>query len=142
MGQKNVEARKQKAAIDLSIKPPHAEEMNLIHALYLQSKRIQNKNEYARRKTPKGTSSSVVNKEESLLEPPLTSVSNTNKAESLLNVIDDVSLETLIQEGKYIWMKNTMFKNTQLMHAQVIIIYCIVSISDHHNFLLVWFVAI
>jgi hypothetical protein len=69
--------------MDFSIQPPRPEEMAVIHALYLQSKRIQNINEYANRAnaaTPQ--------------QSPSTACS-------------------------YMWMKETVFKNTQFMHIQV-----------------------
>lgn len=108
-GQKNVEIRKQKAAKDLAIQPPHPDEMNVVHALFLLSKHIADVNEYARDKESRNASAM-----ETL--PMVTASASTA---TQLNTPEMLAISSMIREGRYTWMKNTVFKNTQFMHAQV-----------------------
>ncbi len=103
--------RKQKAASDLSIKPPLPHEMNLIHGLYLQSKRIQSVNEYAHLEDAPSSSmksGKVVGTPDTASMPP-----------ALMDTPEMHAIDQLIQQGRYQWMKTTAFKNTQFMHMQV-----------------------
>ena len=88
--------------------------MNLIHALYLQSKRIQNINEYARQQQQQA-------------QQLATTMSSTTSSESMASFgmgftsPELQAIESLINQGRYTWIKNTVFKNTQFMHVQVAI---------------------
>jgi len=105
IGQQNVEIRKQKAATDLSIQPPHSDEMNVVHALYLLSKRIANVNEYS---SEKQRVSTTFNNAPPMMLPSIPQI----------DINEMNTIESLIKQGKYNWMKNTVFKNTQFMHLQ------------------------
>lgn len=70
--------------------------MNLIHALYLQGKRLQNINNNAY-----ATTTALNEEEEAML------------------------LASPMEKKNYLWMKQTIFKNTQLMNVQVMLCFVV-----------------
>lgn len=103
-GKQRLDTRKKRAATSLELLPPRAEEISLIHELYLASKKIREINELAtiRRNGTVEVSSS-------------TASALNNQAALLANE----ERQALIDEKqKYIWMNNLVFKNIQYMHMQ------------------------
>ena len=100
-GLRHVEHRKQKAAEALFVKPPRPEEMSVVHSLYLQSKHVQSINEYALRR-----------------------VSPVSEGRADLVIDSDILGSDKLSRGVYLWMHQTVFRNSQFMHLQVTDLLC------------------
>lgn len=95
-GEQRTAVRRIRAATSLNFMPPRSDEVDLIHSLYLESKRIEESKEF------------VAIAKQHIHQPETISLTSPSAGNSVA-----------LNETQYVWTKNTSFKNTQFMHLQV-----------------------
>ncbi len=106
--------RKSRSLSSLSLSPPHSDEISLIHALYLESMNLKAQKDLIMQNQLSQLVDSISGHKSS-------EMSTINQECSSGSAVDYGALETPhLFRAKFKWMKNTIFKNVEIMFPQVI----------------------